>query len=151
MRNPAGLAIGFVAMTIAGRFVGRLVARGAKEPERPPLLPDSVWNEHTRIADGGDWLGSLERTLFFAAFWTGTESLVAGWLAFKLASKWEVWKNIIRVPPEAPYEKGQEWFAATHTFGSWILQRFWIGTLLNVLLAFVAVAVGQAVARLPWW
>lgn len=149
MQNIVGFIFGFLLMSVAGRYVGRLVAKGAKEPARPALLPDEVWKEHTRTEDGGDWLGFLERALFFAAFWTGSESLVGGWLAFKLASKWEVWKNVIRVPLRPDDHEGDSWFAATHTFGSWILQRFWIGTLLNVLLAFVFVAIGHGL-RCLW-
>jgi hypothetical protein len=151
MQYFAAMATSFLVLSLVGLAVRRLVALGARKPIRPPLIPDHVWNEHTRVDDGGDWLGFLERTLFFGAFWIGAVSIVAAWLAFKLASKWEVWKNVVRVPVDIEGGQSAEWFSATHTFGSWILQRFWIGTLLNVLLAMLAVGLGRALPVLWRW
>jgi hypothetical protein len=142
------MGIGLGALTLLGRTVSALVDYGAQEPpSRPRLLPQQIWGDHTSSDGSGSFFGFLERTLFFIAFWTDGVTLAAAWLAFKLASKWEAWKNIIRVPEKIEDGNASEWFEATHTFGSWILQRFWVGTLLNILFALAAVGFGHLVSR----
>ena len=146
MYDAAGIMIGFATLSAVGLGVGKLIDRVARKPGKPEQIPQRVWDEHTTKNNGGPWLGFLERSLFYGALWSGAGTLIAAWLAFKLASKWEVWKNVIRVPNDQ--EAPNEWFAATHTFGSWILQRFWIGTLLNLVLAMAAAAFGAFVGSL---
>ena len=43
-------------------------------------------------------IGFLEVVFYFMAFYIGKAELIAGWLAFKVASKWQAWATILKVP-----------------------------------------------------
>lgn len=88
---------------LLGLLVGPLVKYVKQLASIPP--PGEAlaqkWNRLTKDADvvkGGWWLGHFERLLFFGAVWPESYEIIAGWLAFKVASKWEVWSSIISVP-----------------------------------------------------
>jgi hypothetical protein len=135
LKMVTGLAIAYGL----GFIVSRILSSATPAPEIPKdKIPAEAWNQLTKPGTGGKWIGTLERFLSLAAFWTGNPSLVAGWLAFKVASKWEVWKNIVQVPPGLEGISAVDWFGIRHVYGSWILTRFWIGTLANVLAGLVA-------------
>jgi hypothetical protein len=91
----------------------------------------------------GDWIGFLERMLAFVAFWQDELTIVAGWFAFKLAAKWETWKNIVQFPDTLPGTDVVDYLRARNALGSWLLGRFLLGTALNVLIGFVAAFVGR--------
>ncbi len=135
MWRLSGFIGGLVVLALLAGPVAGLVERSALRPPRPEGLPDVLWKELLEGADRGKWFGTLERWLLYFAFLVNAPALVAAWFAFKLASKWEVWKNVIRVPTQLDGMTDAEWFAFTHRFGSWVLQRFWVGTLANTLLA----------------
>ena len=42
------------------------------------------------IKEPGKWLGILERVLIFLAVWVQEYTIIVGWLAFKVGTKWEV-------------------------------------------------------------
>ena len=90
------------------------------------------------------WLGILERVLSYGAILGGVPIAIAGWLAFKVASKWQVWANVVQVPKETSSNLGKTEVGALiarHRWGSYVLMRFLLGTLSNILvgaaLAFV--------------
>lgn len=99
--------------------------------------PNAVW-----------WIGTLERLLFYFSFlvFPGSAHLViGGWLAFKVTSKWEVWHNIIQVPKDPPDGVADfDWLIARRHWGGAVVQRFMIGTLLNVLLGLGAARLAKA-------
>lgn len=140
-------ALGIVLL--AGLGVRPLLDFVAPSPEAPEGVDKQFWGRLVDRTDGGPWIGTGERLLFVTAVLMREPTLIAGWLAFKLASKWESWKNVIQVPKElksVPDE--QEWFVARSDLGSWLLNRFWLGTLSNVLAAFAAAKLGSALAEL---
>ena len=57
-------------------------------------MSQSQWKILNERIPGGKRIGRLERAFFFVAFSIGAPELVAVWLAFKVASKWETWSNI---------------------------------------------------------
>jgi hypothetical protein len=127
------IATGLIVTGCVGHIVGRILSSKTPAPQIPDKkIPDAVWNQLTQRSGGGQWIGIFERYFCFVAFWAGTSTLVAGWLAFKVASKWEVWKNINQVPAELTGVTDVDWFGIRAVYGSWILTRFWIGTLGNV-------------------
>lgn len=89
------------------------------------------------------WLGRLEAILFFISFWLGAYVLAGGWLAFKVASKWETWQSIMKVPEHLPSIDELDFFAARNQWGSNLLQRWLIGTLANILVGMAAVGVAK--------
>ena len=90
------------------------------------------------------WMGVLERFVFLAGFWLETPAIIAGWLAFKVATKWEVWKNIVQVPATLG-EDEVSYLQSRSAWGSWVFIRVLIGTLANLLIALVATYLGQLV------
>ena len=126
--------IGFVIAFRAGPRVDTLLRENiAPAPEGTPPNPK-----------GGEFLGKLERITFFAALATCHPELIAGWLLFKVASKWEFWQNIVKVGT------GDDGHMTLHTRRAWgsnVYQRFLSGTLLNILFAGLGYLVAQGLYR----
>jgi hypothetical protein len=63
---------------------------------------------------------------------------IGGWLAFKIAAKWEVWKNIHKFPDKFTDDPSNilDELRARNEIGSITLSRFLIGTLGNILVGF---------------
>jgi len=107
------------------------------------------------------YLGFGERVLFFIAFSSSQYLLIVGvWLSFKLASKWQTWSSVIKMPEDLnltgnnnkdqDQKKGQKQeqdplkeFEIRNRFGTNLLQRWLIGTLANLLLGYLASVVAN--------
>ena len=135
MREFLEIVAAIAIATVLGFGVKRLLSVAAPKPTAPVNIDNEVWQQIFQESGGGGWIGAGERYLSLAAFWTANHSLIAGWFAFKLASKWEVWKNIVQVPSALEEFPPLQWFHIRRLLSSWILTRFWIGTLVNVLLS----------------
>lgn len=135
-----------LAHLVGELLTGRLIKAAAPRPERPNFVGWLHWEDLLGRTSGGLWIGRLERIVFFIAFMHGKESVAAGWLAFKLASKWEVWRNVIQVPTKIAAVSDLDWFVARNNLGSWLLVRFWVGTLTNIVIAAGAAAAARALA-----
>jgi len=103
------------------------------------------WNRAFNVqgVKGAGLLGCFERILYFASFWTGANIAIAGWLAFKLGSKWQTWQHIIKVPEDLATIDQLEKFHVLTQFGNRIMARFLIGSVYNVLCGLGGVAVGR--------
>ena len=149
------IAIAFTL--IVGLFVGPFLDAKTKEakPSAPAPIKEEDWNKVIDRASAGMWLGIFERLISLAAFWMSAPVIIAGWLAFKVASKWEVWRNVVQVPftlkvPDAVKNADSSenvsqlaYLKARNRWGSWLLTRFLLGTLINILIGLVAYYVGQ--------
>jgi len=91
----------------------------------------------------GAVLGDLERILFFLAFWLASWEVVAAWLAFKVAAKWEAWSTTGALPDSLPNTDPLAYLVARRRWASQRLMSFLVGTLANVLVAFVCVLIGK--------
>jgi len=100
------------------------------------------WTSLTQGDKAGAVLGYLERLAFFGAFWFDAAAMVAAWLAFKVASKWNVWSNVILVPKTISGIDELDYLIARRRWGSQILMSFLIGTLFNVIVGFLAAQIG---------
>jgi hypothetical protein len=88
-----------------------------------------------------EWLGKLERVLFFVSLWLPAYEIAGGWLAFKLGSKWQAWQTMTKVPETLQNDiHPLDYLGAKHRWASATLQRWLLGNLLNLLAAFVGVA-----------
>lgn len=167
---PALIVAIFVTL-ILGESVGPILGHATDhlKPRRPPKGIGTrdwkrVYEPGKGMADPAPYsLGTLERFLFLAAFSQGTEKgpvIIGAWLAFKLATKWEVWKNVFQVPISigetkgrtgAPKKKGKgpaktsdiSYLIIRSYWSSWLFNRFLIGTILNVLFAYIAFQIGD--------
>jgi hypothetical protein len=86
-------------------------------------------------------LGYIEVVAYFLvlAFFPRKAELIAGWLAFKVASKWQTWSTILKVPEEIEGAEFLDYFGAKNVIASHTLQRWFLGNLLNVLAGALAV------------
>jgi len=155
LRHAAPIAAGLVVSVLLSYLVVKRLVR-AVDRSIPITAPAGVdvtrWKRATSL-DGGErnpaaWLGMMETALFFVCVWYAAYTLAAGFLAFKLASKWEVWQSILQVPDHLDNVDPLEYLAARNRWASSILQRWMVGTLGNVLCAFVGFGVARVLAGL---
>ena len=70
---------------------------------------------------------------------------VIGWLAFKVASKWQVWSTVVKVPDSIKGVGEPELLTARRKWGANLLMRFWIGTLGNLLVGIGCGYIGRLI------
>src|SRR5229473_2778278 len=97
MRNAllqlVAILVGLGITCIAGKYVG-CVLKFVGDQDVPEVFK--------RKGGGGYIVGTLERLFFFGALWQGAYSVIAGFLALKVASKWASWQHIVKVPDPSP-------------------------------------------------
>jgi hypothetical protein len=138
--TPWAFLVGILISQLLGCLVGSLIRYVSSEIDENPQ-DDLSKEEWVSIISpvgkrGGFWIGILERFFFYGAIILSSPELVFGWLAFKVASKWEVWQNIVKVPSD---EKKTSKLSVTgrRAWGDRVLQRFLIGTLGNAMSGFL--------------
>jgi len=139
-----------VIVFVGGSVVGLILTRiapwtGVKPPEG---VPTEKWQE---ILGGNPpaakWLGILESLLAYGsilAFDKNATLVVGGWLAFKVASKWESWQNISRVPESLDDVSEVDFLRARRQWSTTLYLRFLVGTLLNLMFGFLVAIVVNA-------
>ena len=152
---PLSAALGIVAglffsVILCDPIVRFIVRQVRVEPIQPSRAGSTAqWTLVTFVnSRGARWLGSLERALFVVALLQGAREIVAGWLLFKVASKWEAWHNIIRVPESVDDLDTLEFLRYRHTWGVTIMQSFLVGTLANILAGLAGVVVARWTTKL---
>lgn len=145
----AGLVVIFL-MGLGVRWLLDLATGFLRFQNEEPLWND--WKEP------GKYIGRAESLLFYLALLAGEPIAIFGYLAFKVAAKWENWSHIVRIPEMAtskeeeasgtPFDFSSPAFEMRHRFGSWLLARFLIGTMANVLIAIAAFSVFHLVKAL---
>jgi hypothetical protein len=86
---------------------------------------------------GGEWIGPFECVIFFAALVIQRWEIAGAWMAFKVASKWESWKNVVAVPEYLPRADPLDYLLARKRYGTLGYVTFLVGTALNAVLASV--------------
>ncbi len=139
------LGISILILFLLGFAVGPLIRFRTKGslPRPPKPMSEDLWNEIIDRGTGVSLLGYLERFFYLAAFWNETPILIAGWLAFKVASGWQNWGMIVKLPENLEGVDQIEYLRARSQLGSWIFHRFLIGTLANILIGLIAVILGK--------
>lgn len=107
----------------------------------PAKKLEDKWKELTSGNEGGAYLGYLERLLFFGAFWNEAPIVIAAWLAFKVASKWNAWTNVVSPPKEIKGIRDIDYLIARRRWGSHVLVTFLVGTLSNLILGYLSTVV----------
>ena len=144
--TPFSVGCGLIVAVGGNLVVQVLLSKVRKNARlRPPNGVGSASWEAAIETDttGTELLGYLEAVFFFVAFWLSAYALAAGWLVFKLGSKWAVWQHIIKVP-ESLRREGEDvldYLGARNQWGSWLLQALLVGTLGNILAGAVGVGV----------
>jgi len=116
----------------------------------PTGIHSDVWNHAFGISEEkrklNKYIGFLESILFFFCFYIDKPELIGGWLTFKLASKWEVWNTIMKIPEKLDDDKIPqiEYIGAKNEIAWFTLQRWLFGTLANIVAALFGL-VGSAI------
>ena len=61
-------------------------------------------------------------------------------MGFKVATKWNAWSHIVRIKEQSQAPLDSAEFEIRYRFSSWIMSRFLIGTLANILTSVIGVA-----------
>lgn len=139
---------GLVALVVI-RWV--CVKRIIEAATSKPLEADAPTEEAAKWVDivtyrsnGGWYIGFFESVLFYSAFVladTSVQFIIAGYLAFKVACKWEVWSHVYRVPNAIRGVDPVKYLHFRVRWGAYLFDRFIVGTLLSLLTAGVAAVV----------
>ena len=105
----------------------------ATESSRLKLAEDksTAWVFDSPSSVAGEFVGAVERVLFFLALVAGQGIVIGFWLAFKVASRWAEWQHIVQLDKkviELPMRR---------ELGNYVFARFIIGTGLNLILAIL--------------
>lgn len=141
----AGLSLTLLVQTAVVPLVVKVVKRKTRLVA-PEGMSATTWSEIASTPkSGGRWVGFPESIVCFVAFWMGKPELIAGWLLFKVGSKWQVWSTVIRIPEKlnSRYVDDLGFLKAKHLWGNQLLQAFLAGTLWNILAGLV----GASAAR----
>ena len=104
------------------------------------LFGDKGWL-HFR---GGQAIGVLETILLYTALcvFRGQAAgiVIAGYLAFKVACKWEVWSHVYRLSESSVKDSAEEqdWKIFRSKLGHSLFTRFVAGTIISLLIAIFA-------------
>lgn len=109
----------------------------------PSEIKEEQWNRLTGGNEGGWILGNLERFLFLGAFWIQSPAIIATWFAFKVASKWNAWSNVISLPKTLPDVNEVEYLIARRQWGSQLLATFLVGTISNLIIGLIGFLIGR--------
>lgn len=140
--------IGAVVALAVARLTGRLLDRLAPWARitAPKAIPQEDWNRVVAWkSEATAVIGLLETLLCYLAVALADDQsafvAIAGWLTFKVASKWEVQSNVIKVPEILAVNGVDplEWLRTRREWGWTLYERFLVGTLLNVLVG-IAIA-----------
>ena len=149
----AFFVVGLITASMLGFFVELIVKRTKSSISiSPPTGMDkNTWEAitDTKTESSSKLLGLLERIFIFVSLWIEVPQLIFAWLAFKLASKWQTWATIVKVPENIDKLIDPiDFFRVRHHWGTRVLQVWLIGTLANVLAGFLAYLLAILLLRL---
>lgn len=146
----SGLAIGLIVTIALARAVKPLFAftTDRDKPSPPTGMDPAAWQLITQRGSSGFWIGFLEAFFCFCMFWLGAYEAIAGWFAFKVAAKWEAWANIVKFPDKLGNLDEFDFLRARSDLGTWIMSKFLIGSLLNLLAGLLGSVAGKYVVAL---
>lgn len=139
--------IGLGVILVLGPAV-KVIKRKAENDVQEIPLPTGVnkdlWDKFISNPESpGAWIGNLERVLFYFFLWVEKPEFIGGILVFKIATKWEAWKNITKVPEKLNRINDLEFAVARRMWGAKRYAGLFIGTLGNILAALAGYGVSK--------
>ena len=150
MQDIVGAVAGLILIILTWWVVPAIFSvTGLDAKHAPEGVPEDFWDalRNSGSESAGNWLGALERIVGALAYWSGTYQIIAGWYAFKVASKWQSWSGVLRLPSEFPGIDPVSYVRARRVWSANLLMRFLIGSLTNVLLGMLSAWAGQLIAN----
>lgn len=83
-------------------------------------------------------LGTMEVIFYYISIYFNQYPLIAAWLAFKVASKWNTWSTIAKIPDHLQDVNGYDYLEAKNLVATITLQRWLLGNLSNILGAILS-------------
>ena len=152
VRAAVALAVGILFCIVPSNWIVPPILKLADDAEEIPA-PDGIdpgkWKEALTVPNkrAGGMLGFLERLVTLIALSMNAPTVIAAWLAFKVATKWEVWSNVIQVPTKLNDATDISYLSARRKWGSSVFMRFLLGTLSNIILGMVAFGLTWVILR----
>lgn len=143
---PVHFLVSFIVLILLGFLIKVILdsISSGIDIEPPAGIEESAWRKLVRIPGRGtgSWVGLTDRLIFFVTLWAGAPIIVAAWLTFKVATKWESWSNVAQVPDDLKGAKDPIAYLTARTrWSSRTMQRFLVGTGLNLVAAFLALGI----------
>ena len=82
----------------------------------------------------GKWIGWLEQVIGVIAALSGHYEFIGGYLVFKVASKWEVYSNIVKIPDQLADVEPKDFFFLRKRLAGLLYSRFVLGTSTNIII-----------------
>jgi hypothetical protein len=152
-----GITLTFVVGFLFDKLIRNIHKRFETYSSPPQGIPKEKWKESVHINEAlrkpTCWLGYFEKFLFFIAICGQEFEIIGFWLVFKVASKWEVWHSITKVPQEIYDVKGNkidelEYLRARNELASLTLQKWLIGTLANIVAAIMGIGIAVLIKKI---
>jgi hypothetical protein len=144
--------VGLLITILLSIFIAPIIIKKGtsdNDDKSPEGISGNLWTSIIHQSkSGGKVLGLLEAILFFISLWVAHPELIAGWLVFKVGSKWEIWHNIIKVPEEIKNIDNLEYLNARHKWGTKVLMRFLIGTITNIIIAMFGTVISYGMQEI---
>lgn len=121
---------------------------GDDSPSEIAAFFESVSKAEGAVLGGVRLLGILESVFFYWSFWIGEPQWVGGWLALKVATKWQVWQQVIRLPEKSANVEDLQITKFRAVWGTILYNRFLLGTIYNIVVAIVAASIGHLLPSL---
>lgn len=152
--NEAEFIAGFLATIFLAWIVALFMKWVVKKNEKlrsPEGVDDEKWQSAFQLSKEQmkptKILGFFEAIIIFISLYIGKPEVIAGWLTFKLASKWQTWNAIMRLPEKIDGIDDIEYIGAKNQIASATLQRWLIGTLGNILAGFFGLMMGIGIIK----
>ena len=145
VRPFLGPTIGLLLSTFVFNWPVKMIVRITKSDLRfesaitdPNLLKKWITLAQLDSEKGSRYLGYLERTILFLSLAIGKYEIAGGWLAFKLAAKWQSWDQVVQIPQKlSPLMDDVQFLHVRHIWGTRLLNTFLVGTAANIVAAFI--------------
>ena len=141
--------LGLAVTMVFGWLVVPLIIRYISHKLRPLPPPSEAtreqWKKLMELRTGGEYIGHVERPIFFAALWfPNAWFLLSSWLVFKLALYWQG-VNFAAFPEKPPGWVEVEYLYARRKLGSHNVTTLLVGTGANIVIALIGVAAGTCI------
>jgi len=134
---------GLVSTLVFAKLISMLLAVMIKKHGKftpPSPISQEDWNNAFAIPEErrtpNIYIGYLEATFCYICIYTNQPILIGGWLTFKLASKWQTWNAIMKIPETMDGVNLIQYIGAKNHIAWFTLQRWLLGTLANILAGF---------------